>query len=114
MASLADLQTEREALRAAQAKAELDAALADTLTHDAVLAAGQAARRVILDALDAMVETLLAAIADEHDETLVHYRMSDALIDWLGHLAQRCQAMLADVEQRVQVLRETYDNGFDR
>ncbi|MGE0227422.1 MAG: exodeoxyribonuclease VII small subunit [Dehalococcoidia bacterium] len=29
-------------------------------------------------------------------------------------LAQRCQALLADVEQRVQVLRETYDSGFDQ
>ncbi|MEZ4554556.1 MAG: exodeoxyribonuclease VII small subunit [Dehalococcoidia bacterium] len=29
-------------------------------------------------------------------------------------LAQRCQALLADVEQRIQVLRETYDNGFER
>ena len=93
MTSLADLQTEREALRAAQAKAEFEGALADTLTHDAVIAAGLAARRVILDALDALVEDLLAAIEGEHDETRVHYRLSDAVVDWLGRLAQRCQAV---------------------
>lgn len=39
---------------------------------------------------------------------------SIALYEEGMRLAQRCQALLADVEQRVQVLRETYDNGFDR
>jgi exodeoxyribonuclease VII small subunit len=28
-------------------------------------------------------------------------------------LAQRCQALLAQVEQRIETLRETYDNGFE-
>lgn len=39
---------------------------------------------------------------------------SIALYEEGMRLAQRCQALLADVEQRVQVLRETYDNGFER
>ncbi len=39
---------------------------------------------------------------------------SIALYEEGMRLAQRCQALLADVEQRVQVLRETYDKGFDR
>lgn len=93
MASLADLQTEREALRAAQAKAEFEAALADTLTHDAVLAAGLASRRAVLDALDELVERLLEAIAHEHDETRVHYRMSDTVVDWLHQIGNRVQAV---------------------
>lgn len=29
-------------------------------------------------------------------------------------LAQRCQALLAAVEQRIETLRETYEDGFDR
>lgn len=28
-------------------------------------------------------------------------------------VAQRCQALLAQVEQRIETLRETYDNGFE-
>lgn len=39
---------------------------------------------------------------------------SIALYEEGMRLAQRCQALLADVEQRVQILRETYDNGFER
>ena len=53
MASLADLQAERERLKAANAKADFDAALAETCDGKDVLAAGQAVRRLILDALDA-------------------------------------------------------------
>lgn len=29
-------------------------------------------------------------------------------------LAQRCQALLAAVEQRIETLRETYEDGFSR
>ena len=29
-------------------------------------------------------------------------------------LAQRCQALLAVVEQRIETLRETYEDGFGR
>lgn len=93
MNNLAALQTEREALRAAQAKGDFESALAGTLTHDDVLAAGLASRRVILDALDDLVEELFAASADEHDETRVHYRLSDRVIDWLSAVARRCQAV---------------------
>ena len=28
-------------------------------------------------------------------------------------IAQRCQALLAQVEQRIETLRETYDSGFE-
>jgi hypothetical protein len=56
MASLADLQAERERLKAANAKADFDAALAETCDGKDVLAAGQAVRRLILDALDAAAD----------------------------------------------------------
>ena len=53
MASLADLQAERERLKAANAKAEFDAALAETCAGADLMAAGNAVRRLLLDALDA-------------------------------------------------------------
>ena len=28
-------------------------------------------------------------------------------------IAQRCQQLLAEVEQRIETLRETYDSGFE-
>lgn len=92
MASLADLQTEREALRAAQAKADFEAAEAATLKHDDVLAAGLAARRAVRGALDDLVARMLAAIEGEHDETRVHYRLTDTAHDWLTELGHGVQA----------------------
>lgn len=92
MASLADLQTEREALRAAQAKGDFEAAEAATLKHDDVLAAGLAARRAVRAALDDLVARMLAAIEVEHDETRVHYRLTDTAHDWLTELASGVQA----------------------
>jgi phage terminase large subunit GpA-like protein len=95
MASLADLQTEREALRAARAKREFDEAEAATLTQAAVLAAGLAARRSVLDGLDELVEQMLQAIEGEHEETRVHYRLSDSAHDWLTALGQKVLAVSA-------------------
>jgi len=93
MATLADLQTEREGLRAVAAKAEFEAAESATLTQADVLAAGLAARLVILDALDALVDDMLAAIEGEHNETRVHYRQTDTAHDWLVAIGQRVQAV---------------------
>ena len=92
MASLATLQAEREKLRAAQAKADFDKLLADTcdltdLREDAI-----AARAVILQALDDIAGRWLRAIDGEHDETRVHYLMSDVAHDVLRELGQSVQA----------------------
>jgi len=81
MATLADLQAERERLRAANAKADFDAALAATVGTPEVIAAGQAVRRVILDALAALPHRLVSALDGESDETRVHYLMSEILHD---------------------------------
>ena len=38
---------------------------------------------------------------------------SVALYEEGMRIAQRCQALLAQVEQRIETLRETYDSGFE-
>ncbi|HNV92110.1 MAG TPA: phage terminase large subunit family protein, partial [Thauera aminoaromatica] len=92
MASLADLQAERERLRAAQAKADFEKLLADTCALDDVRADAVAARAVLLQTLDALVGRWLSAIDDEHDETRVHYLMSDVAHDVLRELGESVQA----------------------
>lgn len=92
MASLADLQAERERLRAAQAKADFDKLLADTCALDDVRADAVAARAVLLQTLDALVGRWLSAIDGEHDETRVHYLMSDVAHDVLRELGESVQA----------------------
>jgi len=95
MATLSDIQTENAALRAARAKAEFEAADSATLKQGDVIAAGLASRQVVMDALDALSEDLLAAMCGEVDETRVHYRMSDTIQDWLHAVGQRVQAVSA-------------------
>ena len=92
MTNLADLQAERERLRAEQAKADLDRLLADTCDLADVRADAIAARAVILQALDALVGRWLNAIEGEHDETRVHYLMSDIAHDVLRELGEAVQA----------------------
>lgn len=92
MASLADLQAERERLRAAQAKSDFDKLLADTCALDDVRADAVAARAVLLQTLDDLVGRWLAAIEGEHDETRVHYLMSDVAHDVLRELGESVQA----------------------
>ena len=92
MASLADLQAERERLRAAQAKSDFDKLLADTCALDDVRADAIAARAVLLQTLDALVGRWLSAIEGEHDETRVHYLMSDTAHDVLRELGESVQA----------------------
>jgi len=92
MTNLADLQAERERLRAEQAQADLDRLLGDTCDLADVRADSIAARAVILQALDAIVGRWLAAIEGEHDETRVHYLMSDTAHDVLRELGHTLEA----------------------
>jgi hypothetical protein len=66
-ATLADLQAERERLRAAQAKGDFEAALEATVAAPELLAAGNGVRRVVLEALDALADRFVSAIACERD-----------------------------------------------
>src|SRR5574337_891043 len=83
MTSLADLQAERDKLRALDAKEEFEAALAETCAHAELQAAALAVRRVLLAALEGLPARLAQAVAGERDETRAHYIMSDAAHDLL-------------------------------
>lgn len=101
--TLADLQAERERLRAAQAKADLEAALAATVAGPELRAAGEAARRAVLAAVDALEARFVSAIAGERDETRVHYLLSEAAHEWLtalGEAVARESAAVPDLADR--------------
>ena len=88
MATLADLQAERERLKAANAKADFEAALAETCAAGELVAAGNQLRRLLLDALDAVAGRFVSAIAGERDETRVHYLLSEEAHGWLSRLGE--------------------------
>lgn len=79
MATLSVLQTEREKLRALDAKTTYEAALADTAAHKDVVAAAGAMRAALDAALGGLPRTLALAIDGETDETRVHYLLSEAI-----------------------------------
>lgn len=104
-ATIADLQAERDRLRAHEAREAYDEAMAATVGQRELLAAALAVRQVMLDAIDAARLRLLDAIDGEHDETRVHYLMSDAAHDLLagiGVAAERAAADLPTVGRRVK------------
>jgi phage terminase large subunit GpA-like protein len=95
MASLADLQTERETLRAAQAKIDFESAHGATCSQADLIAAASAVRAVLLSAIDGAAARFLDAIRGERDETRVHYLMSDAAHDLLGAIGENAVAASA-------------------
>src|SRR5574337_784935 len=103
MTSLADLQAERDKLRALDAKDEFEAALAETCAHAELQAAALAVRRVLLAALEGLPARLAQAVAGERDETRAHYLMSDAahdLLSAIGHEVEAASAPLPVVGER--------------
>lgn len=93
MANLADLQAERERLRADQARAEFEAAWAATVAHAQLVAAAGRVRAGLLAAIDAAEERLLACLPPGGDETAVHHALADRAHDLLA--AAGDAAMLA-------------------
>ena len=93
--TLADLQAERERLRAAGARTEFEAALAETVSGADVQTAGQALRRALLDALDALAGQMAGALDGERDETRAHFRLSEFAHQWLTALGERAAAASA-------------------
>ena len=91
MATLVELQTERERLRAEAARAAYQVELAKTIDAAPVAAATRAARGLLAQALEDLPTRLAAAIAGETDEARVHYLLSDAAIDWLRELGLAIQ-----------------------
>lgn len=88
MASLAELQTEREKLRVAQARQDFEEAYNGTCSQADLVAASLDVRNVLLDAIDAAGPRLLDAIRGESDETRVHYLLSDAVHDLLAGVGE--------------------------
>lgn len=98
--AIADLQAERERIKAAQARADYEAAVADTCDGADLIAAGNAIRRHVLDDLERLPQVLAEAIAGEQDETRVHYLLSEAAHQWLtaiGEAAVRLGGALPDL-----------------
>lgn len=98
-ATIADLQAERERLRAANAKAEFDAAFAATAAGAEVVAAGKAVRDVLVDALAALSTQMVSAIAGESDETRAHYLMSETAHAWLTAVGEKSAAVAQSVPE---------------
>lgn len=90
MTSLAELQAERERIRAENLKDECDAAYAGTVGQAELMTSALAVRQVLLGLPEQALEVFLDAIRGEHDETRVHYRLSDALHGLLSHGAEQC------------------------
>lgn len=103
MATLADLQTEREKLRALTAKADYEAAYAETAGHREVLVAAAAVRRVVDAALADLPRMLAQSIVGEADETRTHYLLTDTahmVLTSAGENAARaCQALPAAADR---------------
>lgn len=105
MTSLASLQITRESLRADQAQDDYAAALAESVSHSDLRCASMAVRDVLLAGLVRLEARLLEAIEGEHDETRVHYLMSEAIHDELtgmGPAIEAASAQLPIIGERVR------------
>lgn len=98
--SIASLQAERERLKAANARAEFESARDATVSAADVMAAGDAVRRLVLDAVAGLADRMVEAIDGERDETRVHYLLSEAAHLWatrLGESAARAATALPEI-----------------
>ena len=99
MPTLADLQAERERLRAANARTDFETAYAATAGGAEVLAAGMAVLRIILDALDALAARFVSDLAGERDETRAHYLMSESAHGWLSAVGEQAAIAAAKIPE---------------
>ena len=99
MPTLADLQAERERLRAANARTDFETAYAATAGGAEVLAAGMAVRRIILDALDALAARFVSDLAGERDETRAHYLMSESAHGWQSAVGEQAAIAAAKIPE---------------
>ena len=93
--TLSDLQSEREQLKAAQAKTDFEASIAATCAQADLVTAGRAVARAADAALSALETQLAEAIAGCRDETRVHYLMSEAAHGALARLGDAGEAAAA-------------------
>ena len=121
MPTLADLQAERERLRAANARDDYEAARAESVPTAELVAAGDAVRTLILDALDAVAHRFVSAIAgavsythlDVYKRQAAHREAAGIGAMLRGGIervidttAPRLAAASNDIERRVIVERE--------
>ena len=85
--TIADLQTEREQLRANEAKESYTTLLEKTCSREDLVSSAIKTRELMLKLTGKMQDILLSAIDGEFDETRVHYLMSDAMLDLMRELA---------------------------
>lgn len=87
MASIADLQTEREQLRANESKQNYEELFENTCSSADVINSAMQARALMLQLTERMGAQLLEAISGEFDETRLHYLMTDCTLDLMRALA---------------------------
>lgn len=105
MTSIATLQTEREKLRAIQAKTQFEDAFAATVAKQELVAAALACRDAMTCIIDGLADRLMQAIGTETDETRVHYLMTDAAHDALteaGTAVESASSKLPTLGERIK------------
>lgn len=97
MATLADLQTERARINAAQAKADFEAARDATCDAKQLIAAGLGLRQALREALRALPDLLAGSLHTGMDETRVHHALSEAAHGWLTRAGESAVAASANL-----------------
>lgn len=90
--TIADLQTEREQLRANEAKESYTHLLEKTCSRDDLVGSALKVRALMLRLTGMMQSRLLDVIDGEFDETRVHYLMSDCMLDLMRELSNQVEA----------------------
>ena len=93
--TLTELQTERARIKAIEAQREFSEALAQTRRADDLHAAAVAVRNLITAALAELPRRFAQVISGEHEETRVHYLLSDAVHQLLDTIAAQSAAASA-------------------
>lgn len=97
MATLAELQTERERIKAAQAKADFEAARDATCDAKQLIQSGLALRHALREALRALPDVLAGSIRAGMDETRVHHALSEAAHGWLTRAGESAVGACTDL-----------------
>lgn len=87
-ASLADLRTDEARINSQVAEAEYTKRLTETCTAEDLTSSALKVRALIMKLTsETMVNVLMDAVEDVTDETLVHFKMTDCLLDLMRELA---------------------------
>lgn len=108
-ATLTDLQTERERLKAEQAREDYEQALAETCRSADVYAAARELRNIVARAATRLPQRLESEIEGEREESRIHYLMSDAIGDVLREVGE---AVAAATEESQPELGTAFRKGI--